>query len=78
MGIAWLMLNLGRWARSFRLFSARVLIVWQKALQSVVDNVLLLLQDAEVMVDHTVNVVKIGGSYLCVCPSEQQFVLFVL
>lgn len=76
--IAGLVLNLGGGTWSLGLAGAHVLVVGQEPLESVVDHVLLLLKDAELVVDDSMHVVQVWGAHLRVGPSNEQFVLFVL
>ena len=64
LSIARLVLDLGCWAGSFGLVCALVLVIGQKSLQSIVTVVLLLLQDADMMVNDTVDLVKLGRAHL--------------
>ena len=64
LSIARLVLDLCGWTWSFGLVCALVLVIGQKTLQSIVTVVLLLLQDADMMVDDPVDLVKLGCAHL--------------
>ena len=76
--IARLMLYLRRWTRSVTFKGSLILVVWYQPLQPVVYIVLLLLQDAQVVVDGSVDAVEVGRAELRVSPPDQQLVLLVL
>ena len=64
LSIARLVLDLCCWTWALGLVCALVLIIRQKSLQSIVTVVLLLLKDADMMVDDSVDLVKLGRAHL--------------
>lgn len=64
LSIARLVLDLCCWTWALGLVCALVLVIRQKSLQSIVTVVLLLLKDADMMVDDSVDLVKLGRAHL--------------
>ena len=78
MGVTRQVLNLGDRARSSGVLRVRVLVVRQKAFKSIVTVVLLLLDDADVVVDSLMDLVKFWRTHLRISPPDQQLELFML
>lgn len=78
LGITRLVLDLRAWTWSSRFISSFIFVVWQQPLQSIVTHVLLLLQQTDLMIDDSMNVIKLRRSHLWIRPPDQELVLFVL
>ena len=72
------MLDLSSWTWSLSMCGSLIFVVRHQSLKSVVDIVLLLLQDAQVLIDGLMDIVEVGRSQLTVSPSDKQLVLFML